>query len=113
MKTIDLSSGYILQKLDRNYTPKQSTTKIVWQKVGAFTRHMITVIASMTENGYKQLQRIEGERMHHIIELSRSKRQKAIYSAWGNPQPKTHRDKVRLAINHYNWQQSQLKGGLL
>jgi hypothetical protein len=48
--------------------------------------HLGKVVLSMMENGQKQLIRIEGERMKHIIEVSRRKRTKVMYKQWGNPE---------------------------
>jgi formylmethanofuran dehydrogenase subunit E len=47
--------------------------------------HLGKVVLSMMENGQKQLIRIEGERMKHIIEVSRRKRTKVMYKQWSNP----------------------------
>ena len=77
--------GYTLAKLDRSMTPKLSTTEIVLQKTKKAMIHLGKVLMSMMENGQKQLIRIEGERMKHIIEVSRRKRTKVMYKQWGNP----------------------------
>ena len=82
MKTKTIS--YISGKLDRSMTPTQSTTDIVLEKVKKAMIHIGKVIISMMENGQKQLIRIEGERMKHIIEVSRRKREKVMYSQWSN-----------------------------
>ena len=77
--------GYTLAKLDRSMTPTLSTTEIVVEKVKKAMIHLGKVLMSMMENGHKQLIRIEGERMKHIIEVSRRKRTKVMYKQWGNP----------------------------
>jgi hypothetical protein len=77
--------GYTLAKLDRSMTPTLSTTEIVVEKVKKAFIHLGKVLMSMMENGHKQLIRIEGERMKHIIEVSRRKRTKVMYKQWGNP----------------------------
>jgi len=77
--------GYTLAKLDRSMTPTLSTTEIVVEKVKKGFIHLGKVLMSMMENGQKQLIRIEGERMKHIIEVSRRKRTKVMYKQWGNP----------------------------
>jgi hypothetical protein len=77
--------GYTLAKLDRSMTPTLSTTQIVVKKVKKAMIHLGKVLMSMMENGHKQLIRIEGERMKHIIEVSRRKRTKVMYKQWGNP----------------------------
>jgi flagellar biosynthesis chaperone FliJ len=76
--------GYTLAKLDRSMTPTLSTTEIVVEKVKKALIHLGKVLMSMMENGQKQLIRIEGERMKHIIEVSRRKRTKVMYKQWGN-----------------------------
>jgi hypothetical protein len=78
--------GYTLAKLDRSMTPTPSTTEIVLEKVKKALIHMAKVLLSMMENGQKQLIRIEGERMKHIIEVSRRKRTKVMYKQWSNPE---------------------------
>lgn len=83
MKTKTIS--YISGKLDRSMTPTQSTTEIVLEKVKKAMIHIGKVIISMMENGQKQLIRIEGERMKHIIEAGRKKREKVMYNQWGKP----------------------------
>lgn len=107
MKTKTIS--YISSKLDRNYTQKETTSQIVKSKLVHFGK----VILSMMENGTKQLIRIESERMAHIIEVSRRKREKVMYSQWGQPKVKTHHQRVMEAINHYEWMQYQLNSGKL
>jgi hypothetical protein len=77
--------GYTLSKLDRSMTPTPSTTEIVLEKLKKAIIHFGKVVLSMMENGQKQLIRIEGERMKHIIEVSRRKRTKIMYKQWGNP----------------------------
>lgn len=77
--------GYTLAKLDRSMTPTPSTTEIVVEKTKKALIHLGKVLMSMMENGHKQLIRIEGERMKHIIEVSRRKRTKVMYKQWGNP----------------------------
>ena len=77
--------GYTLAKLDRSMTPTLSTTEIVVEKTKKAMIHLGKVLMSMMENGQKQLIRIEGERMKHIIEVSRRKRTKVMYKQWGNP----------------------------
>jgi hypothetical protein len=77
--------GYTLAKLDRSMTPTLSTTEIIVEKVKKALIHLGKVLMSMMENGHKQLIRIEGERMKHIIEVSRRKRTKVMYKQWGNP----------------------------
>ena len=77
--------GYTLAKLDRSMTRTPSTTEIVFEKVKKAMIHLGKVLMSMMENGQKQLIRIEGERMKHIIEVSRRKRTKVMYKQWGNP----------------------------
>jgi hypothetical protein len=67
-------------------TPTQSTTQIVREKLKKAMIHLGKVVLSMMENGQKQLIRIEGERMKHIIEVSRRKRTKVMYKQWGNPE---------------------------
>ena len=84
MKTKTIS--YVSGKLDRSMTPTQSTTEIVREKVKKAMIHIGKVILSMMENGQKQLIRIEGERMKHIIEVSRRKRTKVMYKQWSNPE---------------------------
>jgi len=84
MKTKTIS--YVSGKLDRSMTPTQSTTEIVREKVKKAMIHLGKVILSMMENGQKQLIRIEGERMKHIIEVSRRKRTKVMYKQWSNPE---------------------------
>lgn len=111
MKTKTIS--YISGKLDRSMTPTQSTTEIVLEKVKKAMIHIGKVIISMMENGQKQLIRIEGERMKHIIEAGRKKREKVMYSQWGEPKVKTHHQRVMEAINHYEWMQYQLNSGKL
>jgi hypothetical protein len=64
--------GYTLAKLDRSMTPTLSTTEIVVEKVKKALIHLGKVLMSMMENGQKQLIRIEGERMKHIIEVSKN-----------------------------------------
>jgi hypothetical protein len=66
-------------------TPTLSTTEIVVEKTKKAMIHLGKVLMSMMENGQKQLIRIEGERMKHIIEVSRRKRTKVMYKQWGNP----------------------------
>jgi hypothetical protein len=78
--------GYTLVKLDRSMTPIPSTTEIVVEKVKKAIIHLGKVFMSMMENGHKQLIRIEGERMKHIIEVSRRKRTKVMYKQWSNPE---------------------------
>jgi len=77
--------GYTLAKLDRSMGKNPSTTEIVLEKVKKALIHLGKVLMSMMENGQKQLIRIEGERMKHIIEVSRRKRTKVMYKQWGNP----------------------------
>ncbi len=77
--------GYTLAKLDRSIGKNPSTTEIVVEKVKKALIHLGKVLMSMMENGHKQLIRIEGERMKHIIEVSRRKRTKVMYKQWGNP----------------------------
>jgi len=77
--------GYTLAKLDRSMGKNPSTTEIVLQKTKKALIHLGKVLLSMMENGQKQLIRIEGERMKHIIEVSRRKRTKVMYKQWGNP----------------------------
>jgi len=77
--------GYTLAKLDRSMGKNPSTTEIVLQKTKKALIHLGKVLMSMMENGQKQLIRIEGERMKHIIEVSRRKRTKVMYKQWGNP----------------------------
>ena len=84
MKTKTIS--YVSGKLDRSMTPTQSTTEIVCEKVKKAMIHFGKVVLSMMENGQKQLIRIEGERMKHIIEVSRRKRTKVMYKQWSNPE---------------------------
>ena len=84
MKTKTIS--YVSGKLDRSMTPTQSTTEIVREKVKKAMIHIGKVVLSMMENGQKQLIRIEGERMKHIIEVSRRKRTKIMYKQWSNPE---------------------------
>jgi len=84
MKTKTIS--YVSGKLDRSMTPTQSTTEIVREKLKKAMIHLGKVILSMMENGQKQLIRIEGERMKHIIEVSRRKRTKIMYKQWSNPE---------------------------
>ena len=84
MKTKTIS--YVSGKLDRSMTPTQSTTEIVREKVKNAMIHLGKVVLSMMENGQKQLIRIEGERMKHIIEVSRRKRTKVMYKQWSNPE---------------------------
>ena len=84
MKTKTIS--YVSGKLDRSMTPTLSTTEIVREKVKKAMIHFGKVILSMMENGQKQLIRIEGERMKHIIEVSRRKRTKVMYKQWSNPE---------------------------
>jgi hypothetical protein len=84
MKTKTIS--YVSGKLDRSMTPTQSTTEIVREKVKKAMIHLGKVVLSMMENGQKQLIRIEGERMKHIIEVSRRKRTKVMYKQWSNPE---------------------------
>ena len=84
MKTKTIS--YVSGKLDRSITPTQSTTEIVREKVKKAMIHFGKVVLSMMENGQKQLIRIEGERMKHIIEVSRRKRTKVMYKQWSNPE---------------------------
>ncbi len=84
MKTKTIS--YVSGKLDRSMTPTQSTTQIVREKLKKAMIHLGKVVLSMMENGQKQLIRIEGERMKHIIEVSRRKRTKVMYKQWGNPE---------------------------
>ena len=78
--------GYTLAKLDRSMGKNPSTTEIVLQKTKKALIHLGKVLLSMMENGQKQLIRIEGERMKHIIEVSRRKRTKVMYKQWGNPE---------------------------
>ena len=84
MKTKTIS--YVSGKLDRSMTPTLSTTEIVLEKLKKAMIHLGKVILSMMENGQKQLIRIEGERMKHIIEVSRKKRTKVMYKQWSNPE---------------------------
>ena len=84
MKTKTIS--YVSGKLDRSMTPTQSTTEIVREKLKNAMIHFGKVVLSMMENGQKQLIRIEGERMKHIIEVSRRKRTKVMYKQWSNPE---------------------------
>ena len=84
MKTKTIS--YVSGKLDRSMTPTQSTTEIVLEKLKKAMIHIGKVVLSMMENGQKQLIRIEGERMKHIIEVSRKKRTKVMYKQWSNPE---------------------------
>ena len=84
MKTKTIS--YVSGKLDRSMTPTQSTTEIVREKLKKAMIHFGKVVLSMMENGQKQLIRIEGERMKHIIEVSRRKRTKVMYKQWSNPE---------------------------
>jgi hypothetical protein len=77
--------GYTLAKLDRSMGKNPSTTEIVLEKTKKALIHLGKVLMSMMENGHKQLIRIEGERMKHIIEVSRRKRTKVMYKQWGNP----------------------------
>lgn len=84
MKTKTIS--YVSGKLDRSMTPTLSTTEIVREKVKKAMIHLGKVVLSMMENGQKQLIRIEGERMKHIIEVSRKKRTKVMYKQWSNPE---------------------------
>ena len=83
MKTKTIS--YVSGKLDRTMGKNLSTTEIVLQKTKKAMIHLGKVLMSMMENGHKQLIRIEGERMKHIIEVSRRKRTKVMYKQWGNP----------------------------
>jgi phenylpyruvate tautomerase PptA (4-oxalocrotonate tautomerase family) len=83
MKTKTIS--YVSGKLDRTMGKNLSTTEIVLEKVKKAMIHLGKVLMSMMENGHKQLIRIEGERMKHIIEVSRRKRTKVMYKQWGNP----------------------------
>lgn len=84
MKTKTIS--YVSGKLDRSMTPTLSTTEIVREKLKNAMIHLGKVVLSMMENGQKQLIRIEGERMKHIIEVSRRKRTKIMYKQWSNPE---------------------------
>ena len=83
MKTKTIS--YVSGKLDRTMGKNLSTTEIVLQKTKKAFIHLGKVLMSMMENGHKQLIRIEGERMKHIIEVSRRKRTKVMYKQWGAP----------------------------
>jgi phenylpyruvate tautomerase PptA (4-oxalocrotonate tautomerase family) len=84
MKTKTIS--YVSGKLDRTMGKNLSTTEIVVEKVKKAMIHLGKVLMSMMENGQKQLIRIEGERMKHIIEVSRRKRTKVMYKQWSNPE---------------------------
>ena len=77
--------GYTIAKLDRTPGRNLSTTEIVLQKTKQALIHVGKVLMSMMENGQKQLIRIEGERMKHIIEVSRRKRSKVMYEQWSAP----------------------------
>ena len=85
MKT-NKTIGYTIAKLDRTPGRNLSTTEIVIQKTYKAFIHLGKVLMSMMENGQKQLIRIEGERMKHIIEVSRRKRTKVMYKQWSNPE---------------------------
>lgn len=83
MKTKTIT--YVSGKLDRTPGRNLSTTEIVLQKTKQAFIHIGKVMMSMMENGNKQLIRIEGERMKHIIEVSRRKRNKVMYQQWSAP----------------------------
>lgn len=83
MKTHTIS--YVSGKLDRSNTPTESTTQIVLTKTRKFMVRLGELVLSMVENGHKQIIRIEGERMKHIIEVSRRKRTKVMYDQWSAP----------------------------
>ena len=70
--------SYINCKLDRTPGRNETTTEIVMRKLKSALIRLGEVILSMSENGHKQIIRIEGERMKHIIEVSRRKRNKVI-----------------------------------
>lgn len=95
------TATYITEKLDRSTTPTETTTEIVLRKVKKAAIHIGQVLASMLENGQKQIIRIEGERMKHIIEVSRRKQSK----------PKSPSDLIREATYKQEWEYYLLKSG--